>query len=240
LTYLLTGSRADGTAIALSDIDLGVVFGDADIGFLGSITNTARAVALANSQVDLVYASPAMLQTLTYTRFAPVIKDGSVLLGGPDRRPLVGMPPLADYQRDVVAQYRKLLSNIRDLTELPKKLGFPDPNGPFYGYDRPAPAWTGVKSWIKPLPSTVAYGAGVLATVLAGEYVPSSAVAKRLYEERVGDEWTTFVKEVDHYCRSLWQYVAPVEPSDQAHLRRLCEQALDFENHCLEVVSKHG
>ena len=69
----------------------------------------------------------------------------------------------------------------------------------------------------------------------ARKYVFTKRDCLRLYKAHVNDEWTSLVNGVYEICRGRWEYEIPQAVQDRKLLRALCQQALGFESHFLEL-----
>jgi hypothetical protein len=131
-----------------------------------------------------------------------------------------------------------LLARVRDdPPRLLVPLGYPDPAGEFYGYDRRhmRGADGELRASTKNLVLNVICGASALTLLAAGRYVGSgkkSDIAEQ-YRIWVGDEWATMVKTIYEQCRNRWAYLVPDGAADRQLLRTFCQQCLGFENHFL-------
>ena len=115
-----------------------------------------------------------------------------------------------------------------------------DPDGPFFGYDQwtmPGPDGDETPS-TKLLVGSVGWTATAIVAMRSGQYVRDKAACVELYQRYVADEWTSLVADVHRLCRNAWQYRVPSEAADRATLRGLCDRALAFQNHFLELYRR--
>jgi hypothetical protein len=115
-------------------------------------------------------------------------------------------------------------------------LAYPDPDGPFLGYDEPeVPTMysSGAPS-TRRLVSLACRIATALLARSAGQIACTKAESVELYGRLVGGEWADLVFEIDKHCRAEWSYRIPGDPADQARLRDLCRRLLALERHALE------
>lgn len=232
--HYLIGSFADGTAVATSDLDLAIVFRDAVApGEARRAEELAASVALA-IPVDLdVIAGPALL-----AGGAPLaairLRTAGVPLHGTDRRAQLPLPALADYRRLVTAgPFVNLVQIIRGREQVAYPLDYPDPGGPFLGYDvlRPSNRYSPDGRGMKDLVAGIGWAATALVALRTGAYVGGKEAALRRYRDDIGDGWAALLEECYALCRRRWAYRLPADPAGRASLRDLCLRLLAFENH---------
>ncbi len=235
--YYLVGSYAVGEAVATSDIDMLVVFKNSldseEKQRFAPIVEECK--PLSPVAVDLTPVGEAQLFRVGGVRF----QTASLLMYGEDIRAAVPKKPIEAHIRDsMYAQYR-LLARVRGNPPiLTFPLDYPDPTGEFYGYDcRQMCLLDGTShAGIKDLVLNVLCPAEALILLKAGNYVvggnwKSECVTQ--YRIWINDEWTELVQAMNEFCRKQWAYLVPAAAADRQYLRRLCEQALGFENHFL-------
>jgi hypothetical protein len=234
--FYVAGSYAEGTPVPGSDIDLIAVLRK------NSDEELARRVAEA-----CVARSPIRLDLVALTaealaeRFMPVIpafKMGTLLIAGEDVREELSLPPLAAYGAAWADRARRFMSRIRraEVETVQPTLGYPDPTGEFFGYDRATIVeWypPGTRRSTKELVAIVGSAATSLIALRGGAYVPTKGRCAPLYAERIGDEWTELVSEVHAFCREHHRYEIPEKPDERLELRAICAKVLGFEQHAL-------
>lgn len=231
--YYLIGSYADASAVAISDIDLIIMF---------TTPLTSGQLAQAHGLVQqCAEASPVRLDLgLTLRRDLSgtervLLKLGSRLVYGEDAREQLALPPLAEYRRDVTwSPYRFLVQVLRGRESLAYPLAYPDAGDPFYGYATkrlaawyPAEAEHGTKELI----TGVARTATALLALRSGQYVGSKGASIRMYREQIGGQWADYLEALYREGKLEWQYAIPAGSAEQRRLRELCRVTLDFENH---------
>ena len=233
--YYLTGSHADGTAVATSDLDVGVLF----VGELeGDEAARARRLARACAQlspIELDLTPRGERRALGDVR----LKLGSVPIYGEDIRDRVTLPPMALWERVPFYGARRLIARVRgDPDRLVVPLVYPDPAGEFFGYDRRRVRLRDgtVRPTTKDLVRVVTGAAGALASRQTKRYVAGKAEAVRQYSPAVGGAWAPLVEAIDRTCRVEFQYLIPDEAAARARVRGLCGRALGFENRFLEAL----
>lgn len=244
--YYLRGSHASSTSIAGSDLDLFIIFkerfADADE------FERARALSdhcgrLSPVLLELVLTGERGLRGPEGVGAALNLKLATRLLYGEDIR--AELPPFdADtYVRSVV--HTPYLSYAYPKERRGGPLVYPlrhlDPDGPFFGYDQwTMPGPDGVeRPSTKLLVGSVGWTATAIVALGSGQYVRDKAACVELYQKYVADEWTGLVTDVHELCRNHWHYQLPSDPADREVLRELCDRALDFQNHFLELYRSY-
>jgi predicted nucleotidyltransferase len=238
--YYLLGSRADGTALPASDVDLLILFRG---GFVGDEAATATRLRRACDRIsplplDLPIRCEEQVNGDDQFEIRLGLKFACRLLYGADVRQGLALPPIDRYVRwALLDRYRHLwLTRGRPAT-LTYPLGPPDPTAEFLGYEQ----WTMRDAAGRERPTTkllvnnVGFTAGALVIHQARRHVVSKSECLRLYRECVGDAWTALLDEVYGVCRDRWAYAIPEPADERGRLRDLCRQALAFDNHFLAV-----
>lgn len=237
----LRGSRASGSSMPGSDLDLFLLFKD----HFADAEEWERARDLSRHCARI---SPILLEIVLAGErgvFAPEglsaaldLKLGTRLLYGEDIRPRLPGFDADGYARSVV---HTPYFSYRFAEQRPDALVYPlehiDPGGPFFGFDQwqvPGPDGAELPS-TKLLVATVGWTATAIVALRAGVYVRDKAACAELYRERIGDEWADLVVQVHELCRNQWRYLLPADADDRARLRELCDRALAFQNHFLEL-----
>jgi hypothetical protein len=231
--YYLTGSYSDGSALPSSDIDISVVFrgdfaheqeeaaGDELAGYCAQVCPV---------ELDMV----PLREEMQFPLRAAGIKLASQLLYGEDVRDRMLLPPLTDFVRHAMDLTSRLIRSLHQAGDvLPFPLDYPDPDGSFYGYDR------GDGAELKDLVTAMGLAATAILAFKAGQYAGGKRDCLRLYRACINDEWTGFLEELYERGRNEWGYQVPENQGDRERLRRLCEQALGFENHFLSLYREY-
>jgi len=235
--FYVVGSYADGSSIALSDIDLYIIFAG-----LMDAQESEQAQALERFcgqlspiRLDLNPTSEAALSVADRI----LLKQGSMLIYGADIRDDILLPPLDAYQKYATwYPYRFLGQIMRDCVVLPYPLTYPDQGGEFYGYDRKRiPEWypPEIEKGIKELVTGALRTATAILALRAGQYVGTKRDSVRLYRECIHDEWTNYLETLYLKGKLEWQYLIPSEQDDKLLLRELCQRTLAFENHYFDL-----
>lgn len=243
--YYLWGSYATATALPKSDIDLAIVF---------KLPPDHVQLARAKQVIEACNAlSPIELHLFlenetTLLRFgSPFVKRISCPIYGEDIREDMPEMDINLWRHLTIHRLLWFQANVlrAPLAEFTYPFTYPDPEGEYYGYDRsdtlqpqsPTLRQQPVNG-TEPLVRTIGLSAAVLVALQKGEVVASKADAASTYCRVIGDSWAPFVEHVFRTCRDDWQYALPATAREKQLLRGICEKALAFENHCLEVC-KH-
>jgi predicted nucleotidyltransferase len=230
--YYLVGSYAVGRAIWTSDIDMLVLFKGrlepAEAQQFGRLIDEYRSTC--RYPLDINPDGEERLRRVGVSR----LHVASLLLYGEDVRADLPAKPIDAYVRDEMHLPYVLSARVRGRPEgLAVPLGFPDPQGEFYGYDRRRlrVADGTVRACTKELVLIVACAAAALVAREARAYVGHKSELADQYRRVIGDEWTATIADIYRYCRDDWAYLIPGDAGDRRRLRRLCERGLAFENY---------
>jgi hypothetical protein len=176
-----------------------------------------------------------------------LLKYHSLALFGEDTRH--GMPDVLP--PDAIALMPNFVGSlkvIRAIDSWPDKLTYPltypDPDGEFFGYDingirlndYPLDDYIhGTRTLIRNLIS----GAELLVRMRVDCHLVSREHVIVSYDEHVGDEWASILKEAVEQCRSTWLYQIPQRKVDRCYLRQLCQKTLSFENRIVHDCRLH-
>ncbi len=232
--YYLFGSYADGSAIGISDLDLFVVFKEDFID--NQEADRARRLWHAYSQLsavpcDLLSFSERYLFTEGHSR----LKAASRILYGEDVRERMPSLSLDGYLRIYAPAPAACMSQVlRRADTLVYPLHYPDPFGPFSGYDyhdtrMGENGGRSIKGWV----NAVCWAATIIVAFKSGRMIGSKSESVHAYHECVGDHWATFVEAVYANGKTAWGYRVPDDPAGRTLLRDLCWETLAFENHYL-------
>lgn len=234
--YYLLGSYADATPVAISDIDLAIIFKDS-FRHAEEAEAAQRAIEacrlISSIRLDVTPQSEAELRAEDVR-----LKLGSALVYGEDIRERLPLPDPAAHARYITHWANAFVRRLHDADHIPFPLRYPDPDGEFYGYDRKrVDAWypPEVTQGTKELVATVCWTATALLSLQAERFAATKADAVRLYAEAVGGEWAPFVQDLYALCKGRWQYEVPPAEDERRQLRALCARALPYLNHYLAV-----
>ncbi len=234
--YYLVGSYAYGRPLPTSDLDLKVVFKEK---FRGPAEEArARRIARQCSLLSQLDLAPVPLPEDRLLRWgASTLKGDSVLVYGEEIRDRMPEEPLANFTRSWMHRSQAGLLAVRgNPPRLAPPLGFPDPEGEFFGYDsrplNPGSPERGIKALVTclffPATAVLAWRHGARTTRRSGSLAG--------WRERMPESgWTALLGEVYERCRERWSYRIPADPAERAWLRGACERALGFERWFLTV-----
>jgi predicted nucleotidyltransferase len=239
--YLL-GSRASGTNLVTSDIDLGLIFsGSFSLGQRNEIWDFVKAIADKDSlMVDLVLLDEYDLRK----GVRPYAKNGK-LIAGEDTLADCNLLP----KEELVAHYAYsalyyvwLIRNKPNHLEFP--IGYPDRNSEFMGYETRG-IWVGRTEFRAGFNTLVNLGtslAGYQLAALKSEFVASKMLILDRYQACFpADSWGEFLKELLYLGRIKYGGLIPVDSGDRARLSSLCRRMIDFENlfldSCIKTIS---
>ena len=234
--YFVEGSFADQTAVATSDLDLVIVFREQ---FAASEKDAAALLVTAletNSSIelDIELTDEVSLQASA----DPMFKLGARLVYGMDIRETIPLMAITEWaRRRMHAAYWLMVNVFERPRPVRAPLDFPRQGDPFYGYvNRPMRLADGrevlttrnlirVTGWIAT--ARLAYE--------AQEYVVRKRECYSTYQRAIGDEWTSFLAQIDQRCRTDWHYRIPETAEEQQALRAILTKTLAYENHFLDV-----
>jgi predicted nucleotidyltransferase len=239
--YYLTGSAADGTLVASSDIDLEFIF-------KGKLTPDEDA-KLDNLWEYMRLISPYELDfygvgedEMPPRVRAQIIESAVFLYGDAGFADRLPMPSREEAERigfnpvNAIFTLRKYANP--DLTTLVYPLTFPNPSAEFLGYEaRPVMGRDGQETLsTKDLVAVLTNIATGRIAAEQGRIVTSKKDSFRLYRELVNDEWTDLIAFGYETCRNEWNYQLPENEADRTHLHAACVRTLEFENFYLQTV----
>jgi hypothetical protein len=230
--YYVEGSRADGSGLASSDLDLTIVFkgGPADEATRQRAARLAEAcTALGAVELDVVVEDEARLAA----GVPPMFALGSRLLYGEDIRDRVPLLPIEAWSRDRLhAAYWLLVTVFGRRTVVAPPLACPDPASAFHGYaNRPVRLADGTAvASTRNLIRVTGWIATARLAREAGRYVARKRDCHALYRRWIGDEWAPLLEEIYLTCRGAWDCRIPADEAERRRLRAICARTLAFEN----------
>jgi predicted nucleotidyltransferase len=225
----LFGSHADGTAVAISDLDLFLVLrGSLASGATEQLRDIGRSCSTSRDvAVDIAVIGEEALLREGHFR----IQAASLHVHGEDLRSEMPAISLAHYLRTYAEAPVAYMRILRQTDRLRCPVTYPDPRGDFFGYDsrvlppnlRPVPN-------IKGMVSTVCWIATATVGLRGRLTARSKAEGVALYRQCVGDRWADFVAEIYELGKRRLGYLLPQRESERQQLRLLCRQMPAFEN----------
>ena len=233
--FYLTGSFAEGTAVANSDLDLIVVFKGT---FQGDEADHLRQVRHHASKLSLIRLDLTPKNEVDLmAKGATGLKLAGKFLYGQDIRDQVPFEPLAQYRQDVMRGFFSYQREIRGDVEAPSlPVVYPDPDSEFYGYEKFG-NWHGGECFTpgtRLLINLITLGATVSLTILHKARAGSKMQAITKYQRLIGDEWADWLAELYQLAKIELHYTLPLETAVRHQLRHLIQRTPDFENMILE------
>jgi predicted nucleotidyltransferase len=231
-SYLLSGSYAEGAAIAASDLDLGALF-------RGGVTDDERqrlfGLTDAIESLRALRLDVVALDEEQYLRGAPASALEAITIYGDDVRDELALEPLAHALARHLSAATFYIWQMRGLREgLVWPLDFPEPDGEFFGYERYGMfQGRGADEMYTPGARTILNCATMIATsrlTHAGQRVPSKRRCVELYARLAPGEPAEWLASLYAACKARWGYGVPNSPAERAELRTLCAPMLAFEN----------
>ena len=238
--YYLEGSYADQTALTTSDVDLTILFKDSfiDTAEREKAERIAKNYATANKlELDIDFLDEKEISN----GVPPSLKLGSqVLFGEPikENLPLVSVTEWGRERMHAAYWLMTKVFNRPDMVTYP--LEYPKPEAEFYGYtERKMGLADGREVYsTRDLIRVMGWAATALVALLGNQIVTSKKECHILYRKYINDEWSLLLESIYKQCREEWQYLIPEQPSEQYKLRRICQQAIEFENHFLGIYKQ--
>ncbi len=240
--YLL-GSRAEGSAATVSDIDGIVLFKDAfvderEAALAQEVLRHCQQISPLRLDISVWAEDDERLQQGRDIR----LKLGGELVFGEDIRDQLPLPSIEAYQAYLREWVHVFLCRLHDKepddpNALVPPLVYPDAADHFFGYARkraipwyPANVKTGTKEFV----ATVCWVATALLAHDAGVFVPTRSACVELARQHLPTETADFVGTVYQKCKVAWDYALPTQEADRQQLRQLCADAPGFFNRYLE------
>jgi hypothetical protein len=238
--YYLRGSHRNGSSVPNSDLDLYVIFKEdfRDPMEMQKAVKLCESCALISPMLlEIAPGGEVHLGRVELSGLTLNFKRSTQFLYGEDIRDKITAPSSETWIR--WAMHSPLSSFIEErphLDVLVFPLDYPAPEAEFYGYDRQTLPCSdsGEQPSTKWLVATNCWLATALVALRTGRYVGSKREAVEMYKAEIGDEWTDFIEQA-YDCRGQWHYLIPIEKVDRQALRHLCQRALGFGNHFLDI-----
>lgn len=225
LACYVTGSHADGSAVAFSDLDLMLIFREPPD---EQDQQAAQAFAAAQQGAGLVLDLD--LTDVAALTEAPdlILKLGSRFLSGEDIRDSLPLPALDVWARDRLhSSYWRAIRFFERPLPVTLPLGYPNPADEFFGYVR-----TGNT---RNLLRHVTWAATAMIGHLGQTFVARKKDVVMLYRQIIGDGYADYLAAMYSRCKVEWNYQIP---DDRAALRALCEATLAFETQFMAVYHR--
>lgn len=238
--YYLRGSQRNDSGVLNSDLDLYVIFKEDfrdEIEMRQAIQLCESCALISPMLLEIAPGGEVHLGRVELAGLTLNFKLSTQFLYGEDIRDKIAAPSSDVWMR--WAMHNQLSSFVEErpnLDVLVFPLDYPDPKAEFYGYDRQTLPCSegGEQRSTKWLVAINCWLATALVALRTGRYVGSKQEAVEMYKAHIGDEWTDFVEQV-YGCRNQWHYLIPSGGADRQTLKHLCQRALEFGNHFLNI-----
>ncbi len=238
--YYLTGSFAEGAAVAHRDRDMIIVFkaafqpGEADR--LRQLRHHAS--KLSPFRLDLTPKCEADL----FARGATGLKTAAQFLFGEDIREQIPFEPIEQYRHDVIHGFTTYQREIRGASEtLPEPVTYPDPDAEFFGYEKFGNWHRGdhFEPGTRLLINLTTIGATASLTVLHDERAGSKQQAVSKYRQMIGDEWGNWLAQLYRLAKIELGYELPPNTAVRRQLRQLIQRTPEYENLVLARIQPY-
>lgn len=237
----VTGSFADGSGLASSDLDVKLAFRDRFISADERATaeRVVAAVAAAEKEretdgveLDAEVADEAELGEGT----PPLLRLGGRCVWGEDRLDALPLMPIERWARERMHAAYWLIVNVFGRTApVTLPLSYPYPSEEFYGYTRRVVRLPDGRE--EPSTRDLIRVTGWAATALVARkgraYVARKRECSAAYARYIGDEHALLHEDIYHWCRQEWSYLIPSDVASRERLRDICTRILAFENRFL-------
>jgi hypothetical protein len=229
VSWYLTGSHADGSAIDLSDVDL-LCLADP---LQSQLYNWAKSIQEPyRSKVDIVMLHPSSLNNVLTANAIPMIRAAR-LIHGPDVRDLLPPLNLRAYQETVGWKFGTDVAYFHPTGQVKEP---PDLSAEFFGFVGPAKSWTGLDFWTHDVVVLVGKAATAMAATRGLVAGTRREALYCLQQLRSFEEWSRFCTYVVTVLRDQWHYRVPLDPDDRRRLRWVCDRLCDLENAALDAL----
>ena len=235
--YYVCGSYADGTATTRSDLDVHLVI---HTRLVPEDETVARGIGHLMSLTSLIALDVrhVVLDDLGDGRHVSLSRASLLVFGCDDRASAVA--PSLEQHLDLVTRgcIDAMLRIRQRVRRLDTPLEFPDPRGPYFGYDTPELA----TMYSKGAPSSrravslACRIASALVASAAGRIACSKQESVELYRSLVGDQHSQLVSTLYTRCKVEWAYSIPEDPASRIELRELCRSLLSLERHAVDCL----
>ena len=233
------GSYANQSFIETSDLDLILVLQAP----LATEREQARASHLLEAcrQVSSLELDIALTDLFQLQQSAdPLFKLGALLLFGHEIRNTIPLMPTGLWARQRMhAAFWLMIHVFHRPQPVIAPITFPQPDDAFFGYAaRPMQLANGTETrTTRDLIRITGWIATARIAYQAHSYVVDKRSCISTYRDTIGDEWTGLLATIEQRCRTSWQYRIPESANEQAELRAITAQVLEYENHFLGVYN---
>jgi predicted nucleotidyltransferase len=248
--YLL-GSYIDSSFVENSDIDIAIVYKNADINYIKKIERFFLIFSrnFFKREIDLYLISTDEIKQLDQkallTREGIVnIKLASRLLYGKDIKKDIKLDNFDDYidlTLDVPFHFMKKIRGLKNdlIVGSKNNLTYPNKKDYYFGYTSFIRN-THNKVESKPILSLIGWMCTGMIAIKGRRRVGKKSDVSRMYKKYVNDEWTPFVEKAYKLIREVLQYELPANKQNGKELRSLCLNLIKFEQHFMQEYENYS
>lgn len=230
----VTGSYADESALASSDLDIALVLaGCVAAEERGATERVIEAVA---QQCGVELDASVISEDELARGVSPLLKLGGRCVWGEDRREAMPLIPIEQWARERMHAAFWLIVNIFGRpTPAMLPLGYPAAADEFFGYTRRTVRLPDGREvpCTRDLIRVTGWAATALVALRGRAYIARKREMPAAYRQHIGDKHAALHEELARWCRAEWGYLLPKNAADRAWLRELCARTLAFENRFL-------
>lgn len=234
ISYYLTGSYADNTAVPESDLDLIAVFRD-----VGLPVERDRFLQICHhlTTITPIWLDCTLYNAETLTTEARADILNAQLIYGVDDRPTYQLEPIERHIARSTAHIFTLMQVLRgNADNLVAPLRYPAESEKYHGYEHYGMDLNtdAQIQGLRNLVSLVTRIPTVLVALETGQRAGTKRDAITLYRRHINDEWISFISDVYQTINLRWHYQMPTAYADRQQLHDITQWLLGFENYFLE------
>ncbi len=237
LAVYLHGSRAQGTALPDSDVDLTVVVDGTNA--LKDVDSFLRGRSLPSGEtLDAHVDTIHMLCDPLYALVSSHVKHSGRLIRGQDVRDRLPGTDHAAYRAALVDQACKGIAMLRDADRVEAPLEVPEASMPFYGYETVRKTgWysADVREGTKELVAVATFCASAWVTSRELVFINSKTEAVAAIRRSENGSRANIVESIFELCRERYQGGVPTDASDRRALRDILPGFLELEREVLTL-----
>ena len=228
-SYFLLGSYSDGSAVEDSDIDMGILFKGM---FQEGERDYFKQFLRDCNSMSPIRLDATALEEASYTEATPAVKAAHILYGENVLEHIPQIPLERTLPFTIFGAFHHPWLLRRKEPGLTYPLGYPDPEGEFYGYER----WGSFygDSTFGPGVRILVNSVTMIATALLGLKAHRQVSTKNRsvydYKKYLNDDWADYLIDLYEICKTEWQYKLPETQEGREMFRKLCNYTLDYEN----------
>lgn len=236
ISYYVTGSYTDHTAVPDSDLDVVVVF--AGVSEPGE-RQRFQQIATHLAQISPVLLDCAFYNSETLLTEARMEIMNALLVYGEDGRDYYQLESMDRHTARAIHRALTVMRSLRgEADNLVAPLDYPQVDDPFYGYDRygtpisPTENRPGLRNVV----ALTTIMPTALVALASGHRAATKRQAVTLYRRHINDEWTAFIGDAYQSINLRWHYRIPSDQAERDRLRGIGQWLLGFENHFLAEI----